>query len=59
MCLLHEAVNQKTITEAVVHYTVHLLELAVTVPNPDARRKVRSRAAYFTMVVLTRKPSYR
>jgi len=31
----------KTVTEAVIYYTVHLLELAVSVSNPDAGRKVR------------------
>lgn len=35
-----QAVGQKTVTEAIIYYTVYLLELAVNVPNPDAGRKV-------------------
>jgi len=38
-CVL-KAVYQKTITEAIIYYTIYLLELAVNVPNPDAGRKV-------------------
>ena len=40
ICLMCQAVNQRTVTEAVIYYTVYLLELAVNVPKPDAGRKV-------------------
>ena len=40
ICMMCQAVNQRTVTEAVIYYTVYLLELAVNVPKPDAGRKV-------------------
>jgi len=35
-----QALSSKKVTEAIIYYTVYLLELAVNVPNPDAERRV-------------------
>jgi len=35
-----QALSSKKVTEAIIYYTIYLLELAVNVPNPDAERRV-------------------
>jgi E3 ubiquitin-protein ligase UBR3 len=37
--LLFKAVNQKTIPESIIYYTIHLLELAICIPSSDGARK--------------------